>query len=130
MSNLGKHLHFLNLLYNTHLDQQKALLHTSSLLQIAIICEILLNIVNGTIELNDELKKYMNKKKKIIYQLLDKKVSRKRKKNILKRNLPLLKIILQSVIGFINNEPSSSKIHTNTRGEVQADEQNVVNETK
>ena len=114
MNNLGKHLHFLNLLNDTHLTQKKVLLETASLLQISVICEILLNIVNGTIELNDKIKKYMNNKKKIIDNLLDKRVSNKKKINILKKNIPLLKIILQSIIQFVNNEQSTTKNDLNS----------------
>ena len=120
MDNLGKHFHFLNLLYNTHPRQQKALLESASLQQISAICEILLNIVNGTIELNNDVKKFMNKRQAVIFRLLNKSLIGARKRRILKRNIPLLKLILHSITGFINNESNASKTHTNTRREIQS----------
>ena len=119
MNKLGDYLSFLNLLYDTHLEQQKALLDTASIKQISVICEILLNIVNGTINLNDELKKYINKKSTLVYKLLNKKTSNRRKKYLLKGNIDLLKVILHSIIGFINNESNTTKIYSNPGGEIQ-----------
>ena len=130
MNNLDKHLYFINLLNNTHLGQQKALLNSASLQQISVICEILLNIINGVIEVDDDIKKYLNKKHLIIYELLNKKISKRRKKTIFKRNIALLKVILQSIIGFINNDPGSSKIYTNSRGEIQSNVSNDKNTDK
>ena len=130
MNKLGDYLSFLNLLYDTHLEQQKALLDTATIAQVSVICEILLNIVDGAIDINNEVKKYLNKKSTLVYKLLDKKTSNRKKKTLFKRDIDLLKVILHSIIGFINNESNAAKIYSNPGGEIQASTQESKDTTK
>ena len=98
MNDLQSHSDFLNLLYKTHLQQKRALIDTASLAQIEILCEIILNIVSGIIDLDQETKQKFQRKKAILEVILKKTTSKKRKQLLLKNNLKVIGTFLKIVL--------------------------------
>ena len=108
MDNLKNHHNFLTLLYNTHLSQKKALIETSSLAQVEILCEIVLNILSGAADLNEISKDRFKRKKVYLQLLLQRAISKKRKQRIFLKNLKLLEHFLEIALNIIEKDDISS----------------------
>ena len=107
--------HFLNLLDSTHTTQQRALIKTLSPEQLRTLCEILLNIVEGTLDISSYVKNYFKRKSRVIKRLLNKNTSKKNKQSLLLKNIKLLKYIIKTFkerkkTTLLQNEQSTTEI--------------------
>lgn len=102
-----KQLSILHALCHTNGSQRKALLRTADKPLVKCICESILNIISGTIEVNDTVKNRLKKHKKVLRKLASGKKTKKsnwqkKKKIILQHGggafLPLVLAPLVNVI--------------------------------
>lgn len=101
MKSVRKNYHLLKLLQSTTPSQRQALLKTITPSQLHSICEVCYNVLHGNVPVKvSKIKKY----KSVIRKLGDKKVSNKRKKNILVNQAGgFLPYIIPAVIGAIGS---------------------------
>ena len=104
MNNLEKHINFLNLLNETHPPQKKALIETSSLPQIETLCEIVLNILTGTVDLDILTRQKIRRSKPHLEIVLRKSTSKRRKQILFLKNLKLLELCLKIVLNIFNKK--------------------------
>ena len=86
---------FLKLILNTSKEQGLALLHSVTPEQVLFLSEIALNILQ--LPLPKKATALVNKKKKIYQRLANKKFSKTRKKDIIKKNSHQLLLLLLSI---------------------------------
>ena len=102
---MRKNAALLHMLSNCHPKQRKALLQTLSEEQLRTLCEVILNILRGTVELTPSQKKSLGKRKRALYQLASKSVPSKTKKKILVQQggsfLPAILISALQVLGSL-----------------------------
>ena len=96
---------FLHLLSSCHCKQRKALLETLTEEQLKTICEVILNILKGTVDLSPKQRKVLKKKKRLLYQLVSKSVPSKTKKQLLVQQggsiLPSILVPALQVLGSL-----------------------------
>ena len=97
---------FLRLLSSCHCKQRKALLETLTEEQLKTVCEVILNILKGTVDLSPKQKKTLRRKKRLLYQLASKSVPSKTKKQLLVQQgggsfLPSILIPALQVLGSL-----------------------------
>ena len=80
---LKKNFDFLRVLRKANVKQKKALIESANKDLILCICEIVDNILAGTVKLSTKQKKDLTRYKRTLRQLIDRKVSIKRKKEII-----------------------------------------------
>ena len=102
---MRKNAALLHLLSDCHPKQRKALLQTLSEEQLRTLCEVILNILKGTVELTPSQKNSLGKRKRLLYQLASKSVPSKTKKKILVQQggslLPAILIPALQVLGSL-----------------------------
>lgn len=98
--NVINNQNFLSLLLSTSKEQAIALLQTSTKDQLLLIAEIAHNILQ--LPLPKKAKHYVNKKKKIIERLADKKLSQTRKFSLVEKNAQFLLQLLLSIKSQLN----------------------------
>ena len=101
MNDIDNNKHFLHLLHKTHLFQKRALIDTASLAQINILCEIILNIITGIVELDTELKEKFKRKRALLWTILKRSTSKKRKQLLLKKNIKLLDSFIEISLNIL-----------------------------
>jgi len=98
---LKKNFDFLRVLRTANHKQKKALIATANKDLILCICEIVDNILAGTVKLTSKQKSQLVKYKKILRQLVDRKVSITKKKDIItKQKGGFLPAILGPILGI------------------------------
>ena len=127
MNNILKQADFLNFLNKTHNNQQKALLQSLSSQQLAVLCEILLNIVQGAIDINEEQKGYLRRRKTLINRILRRSTPQRQKRFLFMQNVNLVKFITNAIVGMLNksntqHEFHTAEVHPNPTREVQQPE--------
>ena len=101
---MRKNAALLHLLSDCHPKQRKALLQTLSEEQLRTLCEVILNILKGTVELTPSQKKSLGKRKRVLYQLASKSVPSKTKKAILvQQGGSLLPAILKQALQVLGS---------------------------
>lgn len=122
MDNIFKQAHFLSLLDTAHTEQQRALLSTASIGQIEALCEVLLNIIRGVVDVSNSFKRQLQKRAHIVRALLKKSTSRRKKRVLFTKNLQIAKIASKAIQNIlestIDNGLFSSKTHSDTPGKV------------
>lgn len=95
----------LHLLSACHPKQRKAVLQTLTEQQLRSLCEVVLNVLKGTVELSHKEKQKLRKNKRVLYQLASKSVPSKKKKQILVQQggniLPSILIPALQVLGSL-----------------------------
>ena len=95
----------LQLLSGCHVKQRKAILDTLTEEQLRALCEIVVNILKGTVNLSPKQKQKLRKRKRILYQLASKSVPSKTKKELLVQQggslLPSILIPALQVLGSL-----------------------------
>ena len=101
-------LHLLNLLCTCNNKQRLALIETLNKDQILAICECVDNVLGGNVELNKATFNEINKKRKLLREIVKKKPSQRKKKQALVQvggALPALLIpaisLVSSIIGSL-----------------------------
>lgn len=84
-----KHLSMLKFLQTANLKQQKFVIKHLSDIQLKIVSELALNLLQGTIPLTDEEKRFLKKYAKLLRKLANKDVPKKKKLSIITRKLLL-----------------------------------------
>ena len=73
--------------------------------QLKTICEVILNILKGTVDLSPKQRKVLKKKKRLLYQLVSKSVPSKTKKQLLVQQggsiLPSILVPALQVLGSL-----------------------------
>lgn len=97
MSRLEENRSFLHLLLNSHHSQVIALLKTIDKKQSFLICEIVLNTLEGVLKLSPHSRRTLQKYKVVLRKLAEKKGSIKSKQKLINSNckavLHLLKVV-------------------------------------
>lgn len=99
MKKVRKHKSFLSLLSDTSPKQRKALVKTMCKGQLQSICEIALNLLNGSIPIPPHIKKKLAPFKSLIRHVADRSVSLAKKKNFL--NMNRNSSIISKVLGHL-----------------------------
>ena len=72
---IKKERYFLLLLIQTSLKQQKMMMGNFSSLQLKAVVQIIFNVLHGVLKVNNTLKTKLKKQKKLIRQLVQKRLS-------------------------------------------------------
>ena len=112
MEAISCHKDYLKLLTSAHYSQRRALIDTSTYSQIKLLCEIILNTITGTFDLDEATKQKLYKKKEALKTILKKSTPKRRKQLLLRKNLSTLEAILNLAIPYIEqwhtNQESTS----------------------
>lgn len=96
-----KHSEFLKMLSQCSIKQRKALLKNASSDLLKSICECSLNVLKGNVRLNARQKGRLTRHKRSLRLLADRKISYKRKKQILIQKGGFLPALLGPIIGTL-----------------------------
>lgn len=105
MSSAEKNKNFLELLCHSKNKFRKTLIENASNDQIESICEIVLNILNGNIELSEKQIKKLSKKKELLRALVKSGPAKEKKKLIQKGGF--LQLLIPSIISGLATIVSS-----------------------
>lgn len=97
---LKRNLDFLRVLKKANPKQRKAIINDGNKDLILCLCEVIDNILHGTIKLSPKQKKELSKYKKVLRQLVDKKVAIKRKRRLFVQKGGFLPAILGPALGL------------------------------
>lgn len=98
------HAAFLRLLYETNAKQRKMLLQTITSAQLQAVLEVTWNVYRGTFPVSDYYVKKMAPYKTSIRTLVSKRVSNKRKKEILLHRRKILPWVIKPVLSLLNED--------------------------
>ena len=98
MDCLRRHSLFINAVAACKPDQAKAIVKTATKTQLNAICEILLNIVRGTLKISEGLLKKLKKFKKVIRLLSKRCTKSENRKKLIVKYMPVIKKILNFII--------------------------------
>ena len=104
MKRIKENAIFLKATTSAHPEQCKALLQTAKQTQLDSICEIILNIVRGTITLKDEVFVKAQRYQKVLRQLVTKCGSKKTRKELMVKYCKIIQKLLTAalpVLGLI-----------------------------
>ena len=93
---------FLEALSSLHPKQAKALLKTAKSKQLDAICEIILNVVKQVIQLPQKLVKKARRVKKVIRCLAKKTLSKKLRRNLMLKYIPIIRRILAAALPLVS----------------------------
>ena len=102
MDRIEKNEGFLKALSSSHVKQAKALIKTAKTKQLDAICEIILNVVKQVIELPQKLVKKARKVKKVIRCLAKKTLSKKLRRKLMLKYIPIIRSILSAALPLIS----------------------------
>ncbi len=97
---LKRNLDFLRVLKKANPKQRKAIIHEGNNDLILCLCEVIDNILEGTIKLSPKQKKEVSKYKKVLRQLVDKKVAITAKRKLFVQKGGFLPAILGPALGL------------------------------
>jgi len=97
---LKRNLDFLRVLKKANTKQRKAILDTGSKDLILCLCEVIDNVLAGTVKLSSKQKKELIKYKSILRKLIDKKVTIKAKRRLFIQKGGFLPAILGPALGL------------------------------
>ena len=97
---LKRNLDFLRVLKKANTKQRKAILDSGNKDLILCLCEVIDNILAGTIKLSIKQKKELSKYKSILRQLIDKKITLTKKKQLFIQKGGFLPAILGPALGL------------------------------
>ena len=99
MSMLVKaHQRFLQVLATSMRKQALLLIKTMNNPQLNAICEILINIQYGNVPMNDAVKKKLQRKKNIIWELTSKSTGAKLKKTLIEKEVGLIVYVVKLIL--------------------------------
>ena len=99
MSMLVKtHQPFLQVLATSTRKQALALIKTMSKPQLNAICEILINIQYGNVPVSDAVKKKLQRKKNIIWELTSKSTGPKLRKTLIEKEVVLIVYVVKLIL--------------------------------
>ena len=101
ISRIKKNEAFLRLVHNTNSKQRKELIRTASKDQILSVCECAFNILRKNVGLSPPQVTQLRKAKKIVYLIVDPKVSVAKKKKILEQSGGFLPLLLAPILGSV-----------------------------
>lgn len=84
-----------------HVKQGKALLETAKKEQLDSICEILLNIVSGSIPLKDELVKKASRFKNVLRKIVTKCFNNKARKDLMIKYFKIVQKLLMAALPIV-----------------------------
>ena len=97
---LKRNLDFLRVLQKANKQQRKAILGTGNKDLILCLCEVIDNVLAGTVKLSIKQKKELSKYKTILRQLIDKKVTISKKRKLFIQKGGFLPAILGPALGL------------------------------
>ena len=97
---LKRNLDFLHVLKRANKKQRTAILDSANKDLILCLCEVIDNVLAGTVKLSIKQKKDLSKYKSILRQLVDKKVSINKKKKLFIQKGGFLPAILGPALGL------------------------------
>ena len=103
MDRLKKHLPFLQLLLNTDMLQQKALLKTMSDAQLSTLSEVAHNLIHWVLPFNSRHIKKLKPHKRVIRLLADEHIGTVRRKRHLIKNLKYIFLMLKIVLPLLHS---------------------------
>lgn len=113
---IGPHAPFIKLLYSAEKKQRKVLLQTITDNQLRILCEITLNIYQGNLEVSACYIKRLTAHRKTIEVLIDRKVSRKRKRELIIRKQSLIPLLIEPYISLqLKNHGARARTRTSRK---------------
>ena len=92
------HQAFLQVLATSTRKQALALIKTMSSPQLNAICEILINIQYGNVPVNDAVKKKLQRKKNIIWELTSKSIGTKLRKTLIEKEVGLIVYVVKLIL--------------------------------
>ena len=101
MERLKENSAFLKATTTAHAKQAKALLQSAKQTQLDSICEILLNIVSGTITLSDGLFAKASRYKKVLTQLVTKCGNKKLRKELMVKYFGIIQKLLAAALPLL-----------------------------
>ena len=93
---------FLEAVSTLDAKQAKALLKTAKSKQLDAICEIILNVIKQVIELPHKLVKKARKVKKVIRCLAKKTLSKKLRRKLMLKYIPIIRSILAAALPLVS----------------------------
>ena len=93
----------LNVLRSVKPHQRKAILLTSTDDLLLAICEIVDNVLRGTVKLNASQRKKLQRYKKVMREMASKSMSKKKKKNAVSQHGGFLPLILAPALGVLGS---------------------------
>lgn len=109
-SSLKRHLDFIKLLALTHKTQRVQLLRTIDNQQFDILLEITFNILNGVCPLTKKEEINLRRNKASLRKLVDNKIAKRIKKQILLNIQRLLPILLSPVIRYFSQDGKGGNV--------------------
>lgn len=104
MKNIAENVDFLKVLCCCNKKLFKNIINGSNQKLILCLCECVLNCLNGNIDLNETEKHQLKKYKKVLRELIKKKISlKKRKQLLLQKGSGFLPIILPTVLSLLTD---------------------------
>ena len=94
---MKKEWNFIQLLTETSQAQRLALLKTLSSTQLAVLCEITLNLLQGNIEVSPAVIQYLKKHRSFLRKLASKDIPQEKKKRAIRVKHKVITYLLQSV---------------------------------
>lgn len=115
---IGPHLPFLQLLCTANTKQRKALLDTITGDQLRSLCELVLNIYYGNLNVPKNYVKQLYPHKKFVQCLVERTYKNNYKKRMLAKNTNILPVLLKPFVlsNFIRN---GQRIHSATQRKVR-----------
>ena len=98
---LKRNWEMLKLLLSVKPGQRKAILLNSTDDLLLAICEIVDNVLRGTVKLNANQRKKLHQYKKVMRDMASKTISKKRKKELVAQKGGFLPIILAPALGLL-----------------------------
>ena len=92
------HQPFLQVLATSTRKQALALIKTMSKPQLNTICEILINIQYGNVSVSDTVKKKLQRKKNIIWELTSKSIGTKLRKTLIEKEVGLIVYVVKLIL--------------------------------
>ena len=110
MQRINENQVFLKATTQAHTSQGRALLVTARKTQLDAVCEVLLNIVHGTIRLSKELIKKAARYKHVIRQIVTKPFSRKSRKELMIKYFGIVKKLISAALPVIGVAISGAQL--------------------
>lgn len=115
MKAIEQQIHFLYLFTTSSGQQHTVLIETITKPQLLALLEVILNVLRGTFDITPHNKRLLGSDKKVIRQVVDQGVSKKKKLSLLIKHSETFKRIVQVALKQIVDDRHGSRVSAHTK---------------